>query len=51
VCGVPTQSRTLYVKAEKKNNIFIQTDKPIYKPGQKGMNNNFVHKKYYILVH
>ena len=38
VCGVKTESRSVYAKRERGNNIFIQTDKPIYKPGQKSMN-------------
>ena len=38
VCGVKTESRSVIIKRERGNNIFIQTDKPIYKPGQKSMN-------------
>ncbi|CAB3988758.1 C3 and PZP-like alpha-2-macroglobulin domain-containing 8 isoform X2, partial [Paramuricea clavata] len=35
VCGVKTESRSVSAQPLKPNNIFIQTDKPIYKPGQK----------------
>ena len=35
VCGVKTGSKRVEAK-EQKQFIFIQTDKPIYKPGQKG---------------
>ena len=36
VCGVNTGSKRVEAK-EQKQFIFIQTDKPIYKPGQKSM--------------
>ena len=36
MCGVKTNSKRVEAK-EQKQFIFIQTDKPIYKPGQKSM--------------
>ena len=36
VCGVKTSRREISYVAPPPDTIFIQTDKPIYKPGQKG---------------
>ena len=36
VCGIETSHREIGYEALLPEKIFIQTDKPIYKPGQKG---------------
>jgi hypothetical protein len=36
VCGVKTSRREISYVALPPDTVFIQTDKPIYKPGQKG---------------
>jgi hypothetical protein len=36
VCGVKTSRREISYEDPPPDTIFIQTDKPIYKPGQKG---------------
>ena len=42
VCGVKTESKDVYARLQNRNYVFIQTDKPIYKPGQKSMNRLFL---------
>ena len=44
VCGVKTGSKTVYARERNQHKVFIQTDKGIYKPGQKGMNDFFLYR-------
>lgn len=37
VCGVTTAKKTVTYNDSPLRKVFIQTDKPIYKPGQKGI--------------
>lgn len=43
VCGKKTDSKSVYARQTKRDNVFIQTDKPIYKPGQRSRKQKFLY--------